>query len=51
MFLAVWENKVTEKDRTLNPEDNENDRLSSNVEIIPEEILEGLPEEKRKEKK
>ena len=49
MNLVAWENKVTEKDRTLTPEDNENDQLSNNEETLPKEILEGLPEEKRKE--
>jgi uncharacterized membrane protein len=38
---------VTEKDRNQAPQ--ENDQLSKEMEIIPEEILEGLPEEKRKE--
>lgn len=49
MNLAVWENKVTEKDQIKNPEENDNGQLTNNVEIIPEEILEGLTEEKRKE--
>lgn len=40
---------MTENDRTQNPEENDKDQLSNNVEFIPEEILEGLTEEKRKE--
>ncbi len=39
---------MTEKDQSQIPEDNVNDQLSNDVEIVPEDILEGLPEEKRK---
>lgn len=38
---------MTEKDRNQSPEENDNDQLS--IDIVPEEILEGLPEEKQKE--
>ena len=39
---------MIDKDQNQAPEDNNRD-LSNDVDIIPEEILEGLPEEKRKE--
>ncbi len=40
---------MTEKDRNQGPGENDNYQLSNDVDIVPEEILEGLPEDKRKE--
>ncbi len=49
MNIAIREKKVTEIDKNQVPEANDNDQLSSDVDIVPKELLEGLPEEKRKE--
>ncbi len=39
---------MTEKDQDQIPEENDKGQLPNDVDIVPEEILEGLPEEKRK---
>lgn len=38
---------MIEKDQNQNPEESNNDQLANDIDIIPEEILEGLTEEKR----